>query len=704
MEHTTESVIFLCGHLRNLGCNIYFLSKKGRFLGCSRPGCKLPASWMKQIHSAQWPGEEGAILSVSGNPYTLHLCPSTQGDSLCALIPSEDYQRMAPFLDVLLQLNQATVSGTLQSPAQQRNLLTSQLANFGSLTAELSASIQDLGYTPNAWRVAILCSISMTSDHHLKDAVQSAQINAGFFSDCMEAFDGYSQDDIFGSISNNQFLIFRSVSSGSALDNFKELDDFLTKLTEYLWEHQADNPVFGIGSAYNSLTQLNMSYREAAFLLTNHAFLQPNGSNRLFISRHLLEYLAHTHLHTASELFFRDYNELAGSHTTLADTVVALSQNDYVLSHTACAMGIHRNTILQRYAKLMHCFALNPVHQVNDRLLLRTMMLPRMCAITLNAGMHIQADSMQYIGLAKLSEVLYQISHGTMQINIHHISISGDNQQFLKIIGNNSLDLGICGCAALYSVTRDLTSLIEQPFLFDSVDQAFSLLNQLVLPLLDKELRNMPVVCPAFWVIGSRHITSRDEPIRIPEDLRGKSIRTMSTGSLYNYFTQIGAHPVSIAYNELHSALSTRVVDCQENPYVNILGIGLGDVQHYINSMVYYFNISPMFVSRDTWMRLTEEQQTYLLDAIRESASWLVQEQASVNRRCRSVLEQEKGMVVFEPSEKEKRLWLKEAKAIQKNHPLQKQLHTLRKAKEIYNATGSLGENLQELLCSISGT
>lgn len=272
MEHTTESVIFLCGHLRNLGCNIYFLSKKGRFLGCSRPGCKLPASWMKQIHSAQWPGEEGAILSVSGNPYTLHLCPSTQGDSLCALIPSEDYQRMAPFLDVLLQLNQATVLGTLQSPAQQRNLLTSQLANFGSLTAELSASIQDLGYTPNAWRVAILCSISMTSDHHLKDAVQSAQINAGFFSDCMEAFDGYSQDDVFGSISNNQFLIFRSVSSGSALDNFKELDDFLTKLTEYLWEHQADNPVFGIGSAYNSLTQLNMSYREAAFLLTNHAF------------------------------------------------------------------------------------------------------------------------------------------------------------------------------------------------------------------------------------------------------------------------------------------------------------------------------------------------------------------------------------------------------------------------------------------------
>ena len=68
------------------------------------------------------------------------------------------------------------------------------------------------------------------------------------------------------------------------------------------------------------------------------------------------------------------------------------------------------------------------------------------------------------------------------------------------------------------------------------------------------------------WDNGFRHVTSSTRPIRTPEDLHGFKIRVPPAAILTSLFKALDAGPSPINFNELYSALQTRVVEGQENP------------------------------------------------------------------------------------------------------------------------------------------
>ena len=68
------------------------------------------------------------------------------------------------------------------------------------------------------------------------------------------------------------------------------------------------------------------------------------------------------------------------------------------------------------------------------------------------------------------------------------------------------------------------------------------------------------------WDNGFRQITTSTRPIRTPEDLRGLKIRVPPAPMLTSLFKALGAGPSPINFNELYSALQTKVVEGQENP------------------------------------------------------------------------------------------------------------------------------------------
>src|SRR3954470_22248851 len=81
------------------------------------------------------------------------------------------------------------------------------------------------------------------------------------------------------------------------------------------------------------------------------------------------------------------------------------------------------------------------------------------------------------------------------------------------------------------------------------------------------------------WDNGFRQITSSTGPIRAPEDLRGLKIRVPPSPMLTSLFKALEAGPSPINFNELYSALQTKVVDGQENPLPIIATTRLYEVQ-----------------------------------------------------------------------------------------------------------------------------
>lgn len=83
------------------------------------------------------------------------------------------------------------------------------------------------------------------------------------------------------------------------------------------------------------------------------------------------------------------------------------------------------------------------------------------------------------------------------------------------------------------------------------------------------------------WENGFRQITTSTKPISTPEDLKGLKLRVPSAPMLATLFTALGASPTPINFNEVYSALQTKLVEGQENPLAIIATARLYEVQKY---------------------------------------------------------------------------------------------------------------------------
>jgi len=81
---------------------------------------------------------------------------------------------------------------------------------------------------------------------------------------------------------------------------------------------------------------------------------------------------------------------------------------------------------------------------------------------------------------------------------------------------------------------------------------------------------------------GYREITSATKPVKTPEDLSGFKIRVPASPLWTSMFKAFGASPTTINFNEVYTALQTKVVDGQENPLSLIDTAKLYEVQKFV--------------------------------------------------------------------------------------------------------------------------
>lgn len=108
---------------------------------------------------------------------------------------------------------------------------------------------------------------------------------------------------------------------------------------------------------------------------------------------------------------------------------------------------------------------------------------------------------------------------------------------------------------------------------------------------------------------GFRQITSASKPIKTPDDLQGYRIRVPVSPIFTSLFTALGANPTSINFNELYTALQTRLVDGQENGLVAIESGKLYEVQKFVSETNHIWDPFWLIGNRRAFGRLPENIQ-----------------------------------------------------------------------------------------------
>lgn len=112
------------------------------------------------------------------------------------------------------------------------------------------------------------------------------------------------------------------------------------------------------------------------------------------------------------------------------------------------------------------------------------------------------------------------------------------------------------------------------------------------------------------WDNGFRHISSSTRPINKPEDLKSFKIRVPQAPILTSLFKALEAGAAPINFNELYSALQTKVVEGQENPLPIIATAKLYEVQKYISMTSHVWDGYWILGNRRSWERLPADIRT----------------------------------------------------------------------------------------------
>ena len=112
-----------------------------------------------------------------------------------------------------------------------------------------------------------------------------------------------------------------------------------------------------------------------------------------------------------------------------------------------------------------------------------------------------------------------------------------------------------------------------------------------------------------MWDNGFRQTTTSTKPIVVPADFQGLKMRVPVSPLWTSMFTALGASPASINFNEVYSALQTKIVDAQENPLAVIEVAKLYEVQKYCSLTNHMWDGFWLLANRRAFDRLRPADQ-----------------------------------------------------------------------------------------------
>ncbi len=122
------------------------------------------------------------------------------------------------------------------------------------------------------------------------------------------------------------------------------------------------------------------------------------------------------------------------------------------------------------------------------------------------------------------------------------------------------------------------------------------------------QIEKAGLIAPAkLWDNGFRQITSSTREIKTPDDLKGFKIRVPPAPMLTSVFKTLEAGATPINFNELYSALQTKVVEGQENPLAIIASTRLYEVQKTCSMTGHVWDGYMVLANRRAWGALPED-------------------------------------------------------------------------------------------------
>lgn len=198
-----------------------------------------------------------------------------------------------------------------------------------------------------------------------------------------------------------------------------------------------------------------------------------------------------------------------------------------------------------------------------------------------NVAMNVSDSTLNYKFYDEFKKEIEAKSGGKITMNLFPNGQLGGDAEQLQSLMDGTVQFST-------TITSGMTSTIPEYGVFD-LPNAFKDLDQMrkvednadLLGALNEASAAKGIHLMGMADAGFRELTTSKE-IHSVADLSGLKIRVIDNPYHQLYWTSLGAATTTMDFNEVYSSLQQKVIDAEENPYMNICANKFYEVQPYI--------------------------------------------------------------------------------------------------------------------------
>ncbi|WP_345798778.1 TRAP transporter substrate-binding protein [Castellaniella sp. MT123] len=233
-------------------------------------------------------------------------------------------------------------------------------------------------------------------------------------------------------------------------------------------------------------------------------------------------------------------------------------------------------------------------------------------------GYGLNQDSNQGRAVQVFANEVAKLSGGKMKIRAIGAAALGSDIQMQQALIGGAQEMMVGSTATLVGITPEM-ALWDTPFLFNSGTEADQVLDGKTGQDIMDKLKDKGMVGLVYWENGFRNLTNSKKPVERAEDFSGLKLRVMQNNVFLDTFQRLGANAVPLPFSELFTALETKTVDGQENPFNTILSSKFYEVQKYLSVTNHVYSPWIVTASKKWWDGLSADERGILMQAAQAS-------------------------------------------------------------------------------------
>jgi TRAP-type transport system periplasmic protein len=220
-------------------------------------------------------------------------------------------------------------------------------------------------------------------------------------------------------------------------------------------------------------------------------------------------------------------------------------------------------------------------------------------------------------GVKKMQEILLAKSGGKMKMTAFWGGAAGGDLQATQALRAGTQEMVVSSSSPLVGIIKEL-GVFDLPFLFANEKEADAVLDGPAGQYFNKKLEEAGLVNLAYWENGFRNLTNSKRAVAKVEDFDGVKVRVMQNNIFLDTFKTLGTNAVPMAFGEVFTALETKTIDGQENPFVTIDTSKFYEVQKFLSVTRHAYTPFLVLYSKKMFDTLSPQEQALLREAAME--------------------------------------------------------------------------------------